>query len=855
MQTSLIVIDHPKQNRILAALPVEEYARLLDDLELIALELGHVLYEPGDSLKYIYFPTTCIVSLVFTTESGASAELAIAGNDGLIGTPLVLGGERTNHRSVVQSAGKAYRIKADVIRWELHQDGVLRQLALRYTQALMTQMAQSIVCNRHHTVDQQLCRWLLLSLDRLPGNQLNMTQELIANMLGVRREAVTEAAGKLQAAELIQYRRGRITVIDRPGLEVRVCECYKVVKSELDRLFLEIPPPLPLVPRARPSPATLRRRAEARLQQTDIDQLAVQPRNAEHLVHELQVHQIELEMHNEELRIAYDEADALRARYADIYDFAPISYVTIDPEGTILDVNLAGAILLGIKRSQKGRKRFAAAIKPEYLPIFNQFLAAALISRNKESCEIALLPTGQRPETMVRIDAVHDEAEQECRMVIIDISVQKTAEKAILERNQYQRALLDNFPFGVWLKDKDSAFLAVNTPFARNYECSSAEALIGKTDFDITSKEKAKSRQDEDRLVRLSSEPQHTERIVEIGGKECCFEIYNSPISIDGQLHGTMGFSRDVTERHLAIEALKESEQRFRNFIENIPLGISITQDGKIKYLNLKGAQLIGYAPEECVGREFLSLIHEADRPIIAEAHSRRLAGDAPMEEFNLRIIDRQGISIEFHTHASTTEWEGRVATMAIFEEVTDRQFAQAELRRLATTDSLTELANRRHFMERMGETLSRLHRDPEQTASVLILDIDHFKSVNDTHGHATGDTALCVLSRILRDELRREDTAGRIGGEEFAILLPGSDLHSAAAFAERLREKIAETTVSIGNGQLGVTVSIGITAVNATDTTVDQPFARADAALYRAKGAGRNRIEVSTKAVKQIGA
>ena len=185
MQSSLI--DHPKQNRILAALPTEEYARLLDDLEMVTLELGQVLYEPGDCLRHVHFPTTCIVSLVFTTESGASAELAITGNDGLVGTPLILGGDNTNHRAVVQSAGKAYRLKADIIRWELQQGGCLQQLALRYTQALMTQMAQSIVCNRHHTVDQQLCRWLLLSLDRLPGNQLDMTQELIANMLGVRR--------------------------------------------------------------------------------------------------------------------------------------------------------------------------------------------------------------------------------------------------------------------------------------------------------------------------------------------------------------------------------------------------------------------------------------------------------------------------------------------------------------------------------------------------------------------------------------------------------------------------------------------------------------------------------------------
>lgn len=230
-------ICNPKQNRILGALPANDFARINDDLELVQLELGHVLYESGDSLSYIYFPVTCLASLIFTTRKGATAELAIVGNDGLVGTPAVLGGDTTTHRVVVQSAGAAYRARVEVIRWELDQGGEFQHLALRFTQALMTQMAQSIVCNRHHSVDQQLCRWLLLSLDRLPGNQLDMTQELIANMLGVRREGVSQAATSLQQAGLIAYRRGQITVLDRAGLEVRACECYAVVRNEYDRLL------------------------------------------------------------------------------------------------------------------------------------------------------------------------------------------------------------------------------------------------------------------------------------------------------------------------------------------------------------------------------------------------------------------------------------------------------------------------------------------------------------------------------------------------------------------------------------------------------------------------------------------
>ena len=227
----------PKQNRLLAALPAEDYARLLPDLELIPMPLGWAVYESGGRMSYLYFPTTSIVSLLYVMESGVSAEIAITGNEGLIGISLFMGGESTPSRAVVQSAGHGYRLKTSILKREFALGGHLQHLALRYTQALITQMAQTAVCNRHHALDQQLCRWLLLSLDRLPSNELRMTQELIANMLGVRREGVTEAAGKLQADGLIQYSRGHITVLDRPKLEQRVCECYAVVKKEFDRLL------------------------------------------------------------------------------------------------------------------------------------------------------------------------------------------------------------------------------------------------------------------------------------------------------------------------------------------------------------------------------------------------------------------------------------------------------------------------------------------------------------------------------------------------------------------------------------------------------------------------------------------
>lgn len=230
-------LDSPQYNQLLNALPEAEYERLLPHLERVTMPLGEVIYESGGELRYVYFPTTCIVSLLYVMENGASAEIAVVGNDGIIGVALFMGGGSMPNRAVVQSAGHAFRLRGQLLMQEFNRYEGMLHLLLRYTQALITQMAQTAVCNRHHSVDQQLCRWLLLSLDRLPSNELTMTQELIANMLGVRREGVTEAAGKLQQAGLIHYSRGRITVLDRPGLEERVCECYHVVKAESDRLL------------------------------------------------------------------------------------------------------------------------------------------------------------------------------------------------------------------------------------------------------------------------------------------------------------------------------------------------------------------------------------------------------------------------------------------------------------------------------------------------------------------------------------------------------------------------------------------------------------------------------------------
>ena len=236
----MALLHSPSQNHLLAALPSADFESLLPHLELVPLSLGQMLYEPGTQLRHAYFPTTSIVSLHYVTQTGASAETAGVGNEGVVGISLFMGGDTTSSSAVVQTAGHAYRLDRNLLKQEFNKAGLFQRLLLRYTQALMTQMAQTAACNRHHSVEQQLCRWLLLTLDRLPDRELVMTQELVASMLGVRRESVTEAAGALQNAGYIRYRRGHIAVLDRVGLETRACECYGVVKKELTRLLNDV---------------------------------------------------------------------------------------------------------------------------------------------------------------------------------------------------------------------------------------------------------------------------------------------------------------------------------------------------------------------------------------------------------------------------------------------------------------------------------------------------------------------------------------------------------------------------------------------------------------------------------------
>lgn len=840
--------DGLQQNLILTALAPAELARLGVDLEPVTLQADQVLWEAGTPLHHVYFPTTAVVSQLFTSEDGIEIEVALGAYDGLVGVALVLGDAASAYRAVVCNAGRAYRLRAEVLRWELDRGGRLQRHCLRYAQSLMTRIAQTMVCGRIHSVDQQLCRWLLVNLDCMASARLARTQEQIADRLGVRRSGISEAAGRLQAAGLIRYSRGHLSVLDRAGLEACACSCYAVLKREQQRLLV----PLPMVraravQRDRPNPETLRQRAEIHRRETCPAILKSSLESAR-VVHELEVYQIECAMQIEELRLAYDEADALQKRYADLYDFAPVGFFTLDPAGAILDINLAGAILLGIKRSQMSRRRFSGSVMPEQRPRFQNFLDDVLRTRSLQVCELTLAATAVRPEAIIRIEAVSDEDGRECRMVVMDLTKERRIEQALRITEHYQRALIDNFPFPVWLKDSNSRFLAVNSPLARNFGFASPADLVGKTDFDITSRELAEAYRADDQIVLRSGESKLVEESMESQGESRWFETYKSPIVIEGERIGTVGFARDITARHITQANLERSERQFRSFIERLPLSVVIIRDGLVKYVNAEATDMFGYPPDECLGRSFLCLIHEMDLPQMQNFYEQQMRGAGEPQGSDVRLVSKAGKIMDCRLYASMVDWAGQLAVMAVVEDVSDYKRMESELRSLASIDFLTGLANRRQFMTRLEEAHSRLQRDAEQGNSVLILDLDLFKSVNDRYGHATGDAVLQRVAAALRDGLRTEDVAARIGGEEFAILLPGTDLSMAAVLAERLRQSIGEASVDGVKGGISVTVSIGVAAMLGTDLCADQVLQRADEALYRAKAAGRNRTEFATE-------
>lgn len=417
------VTPSARQNGILAALPLSDYASMADGLEAVELACGQVIEEPGVASGAVFFPVNCTVSLVSGTQDGELSELAITGREGLVGIGSVLGMPFANHRVVVMCAGQAYRMPVADFESALSRSAALRRLALRHVQALMVQMGQGIVCSRHHSVLQRLSFWLLFNHDRSARDQLKVTHETIAHMMGVRRESITQAAGLLQAAGRIRTSRGRIVIEDAPGLRSHACECYGLVHAEYLRL-------------------------QQPVQAADVVQSMQWPGAL-----------------SGALQSAPDEgpvADPADRKYADIYDFAPVGLLSVDRQGRILDINMAAAILLGIQRSQSSQQRFSDCLTPEAQQAFQRFHEEVMSGRCRRHCELVLKACAHRPMRVVRIDATVDEDGTENRMVMTDITEQVQQTQALAAREREQRALLDHVPGVFWIKDPQGQFVAVN---------------------------------------------------------------------------------------------------------------------------------------------------------------------------------------------------------------------------------------------------------------------------------------------------------------------------------------------------------------------------------------------------------
>lgn len=410
--------DSARHNRILAGIPMTHYARMAEHLKPVDLVCGDVICEAGESMDFVYFPTTCTSSLVSHTQEGDSSELAMIGRGGMVGVPLVLGAKTMNHRVVVQCAGQAYRMPAHVFVNELSQCSELQQMALCYVQTLITQMSQSIVCIGHHSVSERVCYWLLFNSDALRSEQLKVTHEMIANLLGVRRESVTQALGKLQAAGWVGSGRGRISILNRDGLIGSVCECFTLVTQETQRLF-DCASGLPSnLPAALPTQA-------------------------------------------------FSGGMQLQ-KYQDAYDFAPVGFVSVDADAHVIQTNLAGAILLGIQRSQPQAHDFLNFLVPLDRATFTAFHQEVLSGKCRRHCEVRLQGGERRGELIVRIDATLDEEGRECQLVLVDVTEEKQLAAQTLERERQQQEMLAKQPYMMWFKDPQGHLISANSRLIEN---------------------------------------------------------------------------------------------------------------------------------------------------------------------------------------------------------------------------------------------------------------------------------------------------------------------------------------------------------------------------------------------------
>jgi PAS domain S-box-containing protein len=589
--------DTPQENLLLAALPLADYLRLEPDLAKVSLSVGEVIHEAGEALDFLYFPISCIVSLRSVSKDGACSEVAIVGNDGVIGISAVLGEERAAHQAVARSTGNAYRISIEQARKELDQGGALLRIALRYVQTLMT-----------------------------------------------RRQP---------------YALGRAIT--------------------------------------RFTPESLRKSAEDEFQKT-LCRTTNLPTDPHRLVHELQVHQIELELQNAELVKAYADADAARERYAEIYDFSPIAFITVDALGAICQINLAGSILLGIKHAERKCHRFGASVAPESVAVFNQFLEKALRERRRQRCEITLSATAQRPAAIITIDAVPNENGKECRMALVDVTQERRATRRLREREQYQRALLDTFPFIIWLKDEQGNFLSVNEPFAATFGWPSAESLIGKSDLDIAPLELAESYRADDRAVLESAEPIIIEEWIETGDELRWFETFKSPVVLDGQILGTVGYARDLTEYKIMVAALRNSEAEFRSLFELSVVGSAQADPltGRLLRVNRKFCEITGYSAEELLAQSFDVITHPDDRERSWQGFRAAMAGETDLFVVDKRYVRKDSSIVWVNVQLTAVRDEqNRVArSIAVIQDITIQKRAEAALRdQLKMQDMLSKIA------------------------------------------------------------------------------------------------------------------------------------------------------------------
>ena len=511
------MLDSPRHNRMLAALPLEHYTRLAEQLTPVDWQAGQFIGQSGKPVEHVYFPTTCTVSLVSTTRDGETSELALVGRDGLLGVSLILGGETMNHRSMVQSSGRAWRMGAADFQQELRVNPALHQLALGHVQALLIQMAQSIVCSRHHAISQRLSFWLLTSLEALSSDHLRVTHENIASMLGVRRESVTQALGKFQADGWVSNSRGKITIHDRAGLASQVCECFGIVQSETRRIF-------------------------ERMGQLDGGSSAYGS-TARTVALPLGDGVVQTQVQDHEW---VEDGQALLQKYQDVYDFAPVGMASLDERGRVIGTNLAGAILLGLQRSNHTQPMFTSLLDDGSCEVFMAFHQEVLSGKCRRHCEVSLPASGHRAQVVLRLDATTDESGQEVRLVMADITAEHQRMATSLAQQRCQQALLDHAPFMLWGQDEAGRLVVVNASFKAWMEATPS-AMNGLQGQDLP--EWVSAAQQVAETGGLQELP------LDLRGQTRWMEWHQVAQTGSDQPGFKLGYARDITER-------KRQEQR-----------------------------------------------------------------------------------------------------------------------------------------------------------------------------------------------------------------------------------------------------------------------------------------------------